>query len=107
MWKIEIYQTPDRKLPYQEWEDSLAPMILVRVLARIQRIKHGNFGDAKYIGDGVRELRLSFGSGYRIYFGLDDNTLVILLCAGDKSTQWKDIKNAKKFWKDYEKRKNG
>lgn len=56
------------------------------------------------MGDGVNELRISYGPGYRVYFGLEGETLVILLCGGDKSTQVKDIKLAKEYWQDYRNR---
>ncbi|MGK0299089.1 MAG: putative addiction module killer protein [Gammaproteobacteria bacterium] len=68
---------------------------------RLRRIEQGNYGDCKNIQDGVSELRLFFGSGYRIYFGENGNSLVVLLCAGDKSTQQKDIQKALKYWNEY------
>ncbi|MFN7903952.1 MAG: type II toxin-antitoxin system RelE/ParE family toxin [Pseudobdellovibrionaceae bacterium] len=61
----------------------------------------GNLGDVKPVGEGVNELRLAFGAGYRIYFGSVGDELIILLCGGDKSSQDKDIKKAKEFWSDY------
>jgi len=64
----------------------------------------GNLGDCKPVGDGVSELRLAFGSGYRIYFAEKDNIIVILLCAGDKGSQQKDIKAAKMYWHELKER---
>jgi putative addiction module killer protein len=61
----------------------------------------GLFGDAKSVGEGVNELRIAFGPGYRIYYALDGEVVVLLLCGGDKSTQGKDIKQAKDYWNDY------
>jgi putative addiction module killer protein len=61
----------------------------------------GNFGDSKPVGGGVEELRIDLGPGYRIYFGRDGKTVVVLLCAGGKSTQSRDIETAKAFWRDY------
>jgi putative addiction module killer protein len=72
-----------------------------RILARVSRLQQGNYGDCESVGDGVSELRLFFGSGYRVYFGEKDNQIVVLLCGGDKSTQSKDIEQAKAYWKEY------
>ncbi|MEC4678956.1 MAG: type II toxin-antitoxin system RelE/ParE family toxin [Nitrospirota bacterium] len=72
-----------------------------RIIQRVTRLESGNYGDYKSLKDGVFELRLSFGSGYRVYCAEDGNTIVILLCGGDKSTQEKDIEAAKAYWKEY------
>jgi len=74
-----------------------------RVQERLDRIALGNLGDHKPITNshGVSELRLSFGAGYRIYYGKKNNKVIILLCAGSKSTQKKDIKKAIGYWLDY------
>jgi len=63
----------------------------------------GNFGDSKPIGEGAAENRIHIGCGYRIYYGIDGEN-VVLLCAGDKSTQDRDVATARKYWKDYKKR---
>lgn len=68
---------------------------------RIARLRLGNLGDSKSVGQGVYELRVHFGPGYRIYYGLDGEKLVLLLCGGDKKTQKKDIEKAKAFWENY------
>lgn len=73
-----------------------------RILARIARLEQGNFGDCKPIGDGVSELRLFFGPGYRVYFGEHGNTIVVLLCGGDKGSKEKDIEKAKRFWREFQ-----
>jgi putative addiction module killer protein len=59
------------------------------------------------VGEGVFELRIDFGSGFRVYFGQEGNTVVVLLCGGDKKTQGKDIRRAKEYWQDYRSRENG
>ena len=70
-------------------------------LPRVSRLQQGNYGDCEPVGEGVSELRLFFGSGYRVYFGEQENHIIILLCGGGKATQAKDIEQAKTFWKDY------
>ena len=66
-----------------------------RVTKRIDRLAEGNFGDAKSVGDGVSELRFDFGPGYRIYYTMRGDVVVILLCGGDKASQARDIARAK------------
>ena len=69
----------------------------LRILERIDRLAHGNPGDTKAIGRGVFELRLMFGPGYRVYYLLDGDRLILLLCGGDKSSQGKDIETAQRL----------
>lgn len=64
----------------------------------------GLFGDVEPIGDGLSELRIHYGPGYRVYFGKEDNHIYLLLCGGDKSSQNKDIKKAKTYWQDHKRR---
>ena len=71
------------------------------IQARLNRVRLGNFGDARALGGGVEELRIDYGPGYRIYFGRDGQTVVVLLCAGDKQSQRHDIETAKAYWRDY------
>ncbi len=70
---------------------------------RLDRLEQGNFGDCKAVGDGVLELRMDFGPGYRVYFAEDGPDVVLLLLGGDKSTQDKDIETAKTYWREYRK----
>jgi len=65
------------------------------IAARLDRLAFGNAGDVKPVGEGISELRIDYGPGYRIYFQKRGNSIVLLLCAGDKSTQAKDIQTAK------------
>ena len=69
--------------------------IFARIDARIGRLRLGNFGDVKSVGDGVSELRIDFGPGHRVYFMRHGDKVVVLLCAGDKGSQVRDIKLAK------------
>ena len=96
---LEIIQSHD----FNEWLQKVDGLVKARVLARLSRVEMGNFGDHSNVGDGISELRLFFGAGYRIYYMQQGSQFVILLCAGDKSTQTKDIKLAKKIaheWQD-------
>lgn len=70
-------------------------------MTRLDRVERGNFGSHHSVGDGVTELVIDFGPGYRIYFGQDGKDLVILLIGGDKSSQRTDIKTAKEYWRSY------
>ena len=103
---IQIYQTKEKDSPFETWLDKLNDInAKARLLQRIDRIELGNFGDCEPVGDGVHELRIDYGPGYRIYFGNDGKQLVILLCGGTKRRQEKDIKKAKEYWEDYNVRK--
>jgi len=104
--EIRIYQTKEKESPFEDWLDNLSDInSKARILQRIDRIELGNFGDCRPVGDGVHELRIDYGPGYRIYFGNDGKVLVILLCGGTKRRQEKDIKKAKEYWQDYKARK--
>ncbi len=99
---LEIYQGPDGKEPFIEWLESIKDRkTRSRIITRLDRLEVGNPGDHRHVGEGVFELRLQFGSGYRIYYGEDGPVIVILLLGGDKSTQSRDIKKAISFWKSY------
>lgn len=86
-------------------EDSLAKREKALIHARLIRVRAGNLGNWKVIkGEGVTglyELKIDDGPGYRIYFGKEDNTVVILLCGGDKGSQKRDTKKAAAYWNDY------
>ena len=93
---VLVYRTREGQLPFDEWLRKLCDAnATARVLARIGRIRRGNFGDCKPVGEGVSELRVDYGPGYRVYFGQKGQTLVILLCGGDKRTQDRDIRQAR------------
>ncbi len=69
----------------------------IRILSRLERIEDGNFGDHRSVGDGVSELRVNVGQGYRVYYTVRRNTVVILLYGGDKSSQRRDIRRAQRI----------
>ena len=72
-----------------------------RIRVRVTRVEFGNLGDHRSVGQGVVELRIHFGPGYRVYAGLQGKELIVLLCAGAKDSQDKDIQKAMDFWGDY------
>ncbi len=74
-----------------------------RIRTRIARVRLGNLGNYEPVGNGVLELKISYGPGYRVYFGQVGVKLVILLCGGDKSSQAEDIRRAIEYWEDYKK----
>jgi putative addiction module killer protein len=83
---------------FVNWLDDLSDLnARVRVLVRIERLVAGNPGDVKPVGEGVSELRINYGPGYRVYYKLEGDAIVILLAGGDKSTQARDIKLALKL----------
>jgi putative addiction module killer protein len=103
---VIAYATAKGKVPFQAWLRSIRDArTQVRILRYLERLKAGNLGDHKGVGEGVREMRLFFGTGYRIYFAEDGDRIVVLLCGGDKKTQRKDIKKAIAYWSDYKERK--
>ena len=107
MKKFEVltFRTEEGKEPFYEWINILDNSFKKRILLRLTRIESGNLGDYKNIGDGVLELKFTFGSGYRIYFGKDQDRIIILLCGGNKKTQSKDIIKAKEYWRIYNEQK--
>jgi len=102
---IEQYKTGNGKIPFQSWLKKLKDRLAwSKIMVRLDRIRMGNFGDSKSIGEGLSELKIDSGSGYRIYFGKTGKTVVLLLVGGTKKTQPSDIKKAKEYWKDFKSR---
>jgi putative addiction module killer protein len=105
--EIRRYIAPDGKVPFGEWLDSLRDRkAKAKIKERLKRVSLGNLGDHKSVGKGVFELRIDYGSGYRVYFGQIGLTIVLLLLGGDKSTQEQDIRKAQEYWADYEESEN-
>lgn len=103
MKTVEVYTLPNGKAPFSDWLRKLKDAEgKRRIQSRLLRLANGNYGDIKQLGDGIAEMRFFFGPGYRVYFGEHDNQLILLLCAGDKSSQQKDIKTAKQYWQEYQ-----
>jgi len=88
-----------------DWLTSLADLkARARIAARLDRLSLGNFGDCKALRDGVSELRIDWGPGYRVYYGMVGKTCVLLLCGGDKRRQSSDIKRAIEYLEDFKER---
>ncbi len=102
--KLIDYETSNRSCPIRDWLDGLDNIVSARIEARLKRVALGNFGDVKPVGQGVSELRLKFGSGYRVYFAQHGAEIIILLSGGDKGSQSDDIETAKSFWSDFKRR---
>lgn len=99
---LVIYEAADGKEPFKKWFDGLKDRrAKTAVDARLTRVRQGNFGACRSLGDGVWELKIDIGPGFRVYFGQHGDTVVVLLCGGDKSTQSKDIESAKAYWREY------
>ena len=101
---LVIYETVDGECPFDEWLEGLETSIVARIRARLNRVAAGNLGDAKPVGGAVSELRLKFGSGYRIYFANHGSEIIVLISGGDKGSQYRDIQTAKNYWQDFMRR---
>jgi putative addiction module killer protein len=97
--------TEGGRSPFAEWFDDLDAVTAARVDRYVRRLEAGNFGAAKPLRDGVFELRLDFGPGYRVYYGREGRTIIILLGGGSKRRQDADIAAAVERWKRYKQTK--
>ncbi len=104
MFEVREYLEGDHS-PFAAWFDGLDGATAARVNTYIKRMEAGNFGNSEGVGGGVSELKMDFGPGYRVYYGRDGKTLVILLGGGSKRHQSADIAKALGRWKDYSNRK--
>ncbi len=103
--ELEEYTTDDGRTPFSDWLRKVRDRnARVRVRVRLDRLSLGSFGDCKSLGDGLHELRIDHGPGYRVYFGRVGDRIVLLLCGGSKKTQTRDIEVAQSFWQDYKRR---
>jgi len=103
-FEVRHYLAPSGRDVFGDWLAALQDRrATAAILLRIGRIRRGLFGDCKSVGDGVQELRIDIGPGYRVYFGRVGDRLIILLSGGDKRGQRGDIKSAKQYWADYSK----
>jgi putative addiction module killer protein len=99
-YRLEYYLDDSGKAPFLLWLYSLKDNTAVyRIRARLDRVILGNFGTVEPIGDGVWELKINHGPGYRVYYAICGRDVVLLLVGGVKSTQQRDIETAKVYWK--------
>ena len=103
--EILHYQTSTGEKPLVRWLKKIDDrQARARIDARLSRVRVGNLGDIRPVGNGVLELRIDWGPGYRVYFARRGDFIILLLCAGDKRTQQRDIQRAKTYLEDYEAR---
>lgn len=102
---VERYRTRDGKVPFEEWVTKMKrkdPELAFRILLRIDRAEKGNFGDYRYLREGIWKLEIDCGPGYRIYFAVQHRKILLLLIGGDKKSQKTDVKLAIDYWKDHQ-----
>ena len=104
---IEVREYIDERgvSSFGRWFDDLDPAAAIKVRTALARMEAGNLSNARGVGGGVLEYRIHFGSGYRVYFGRDGETLIILLAGGTKRRQQDDIEDARSLWEEYKGRK--
>lgn len=96
---VYYYETPTGRLPAQEWLSSIKDKVTQAILyKRIRQAGLGQFGRTRNVGDGVWELKIDYGPGYRVYYGIHGDETVLILMAGSKRTQSGDIKKARAYW---------
>jgi len=105
VYEIRHYLAQTGKDLFMEWRRKIRnTKAAIAIDRRINRIELGNFGDHKFCRDEVWELRIDVGPGYRVYYAVIENQVVLLLCGGDKRTQDADIDRACEYWADWQKR---
>ena len=105
MYTVRHYITDEQKDIFSEWLKKVRdPIAKGNVIRRINRMAEGNFGDHKFCRDGVWELKIDQGAGYRVYYAMASGVVVLLLCGGDKGTQDADIGHAVDYWKNWQRR---
>ncbi len=104
-FEIEYYVTNDGKRPFKAWLEGLKDVMgRAKIRVRLDRARLGNLGDTKPVGEGVQEMRVDYGPGYRVYFAIEGSRILLLLLGGEKSTQQRDIAAAREYWQDYKER---
>jgi putative addiction module killer protein len=105
-YTISYYLTESGEKPFKDWLESFKDIVArQKIRIRLDRVRLGNLGKNRSVGEGVYELKIDYGPGYRVYYGLEKKTVVLLLLGGDKSSQKRDITQARIFWEDHKRRK--
>jgi putative addiction module killer protein len=107
MLEIRYYVAASGQEPFAEWFAELDGAAAAKIARALARMEQGNLSNVKSVGEGVLEYRVDFGPGYRIYFGRDGDTIVILLTGGTKRRQQRDIDEAHTSWRDYKRSRRG
>jgi putative addiction module killer protein len=104
-FEITVYETEQGKRPFNDWLEGIDRQARNRVNIALLKLEEGNTGSLKSVGDGVHEIRLTYGAGFRVYLGIDGTRVVLLLHGGTKKLQSKDIAKAKDLWRRYKQEK--
>ena len=107
MLDIRYYVAASGEQPFAEWFADLDAVASAKIARALARMEQGNLSNVKSVGEGVLEYRIDFGPGYRIYFGRDGDTIIVLLMGGTKKRQQRDIDAAHSFWQDYKRGRRG
>jgi len=103
--EIREYVRWDGKVPFTDWFKKIRDrQAREKIHIQIDRLVLGNTGDHKSLGNGIHELRINYGPGYRVYYGKTGKRIILLLCGGNKASQQQDVNRAKQYWKDYRRR---
>ncbi len=100
MKRIEMYQLPNGKVPFEEWLNRYPKRTRWKILEYVKRVSEGGGKrNVKSVGDNIFEIKIDYGPGIRVYFGELEKIIILLLLGGDKSSQKRDISRAKKYWR--------
>lgn len=103
LYQVEEYLTENGRNPFRAWLEGIKDKKCRAIIeGRIFRVQKGYLGDCKSVGKGVFELRIFFGPGYRVYFAMQEEKIIVILAGGDKKTQPMDIKRAQKYWAEFQ-----
>jgi putative addiction module killer protein len=105
-FELRTYVDERGRVPFETWILELDRQAQAKVTIALSRLERGNMSNVEAVGEGVSELKLNWGPGYRVYFGQDGKTIIILLCGGTKKRQSRDIVIAKARWVSYKLRRN-